>query len=378
MQRLLPAALRPKRATDMAPAPPERRVVLAVTQFAMSEDREANVAKAEQYVRRAAAAGANIILLPELFESPYFAQVHSQEYFQLAAPYEGHPLVERFAALAGELGVVLTVPFFEAANNAYFNSCAMVDADGAVLGRYRKSHIPDGPGFRYLEKYYMSPGDTGLNVYDTAYGRVGLAICWDQWFPEAARALVLQGAEVLLYPSCIGDEPHDPATDSYPHWMRVQQGHAAANMVPLLAANRVGREALEGATSAVTYYGGSFIAGAQGQVLAQVGASPKALAHGDRDPAPDLNEGFVTAAVDLAELAAARAGWGIFRDRRPDLYGALLTKDGGSGGSVGAGGGSGTCGGYGWKGKGKAGGSGSAGGGSCSCCGKEGCSCNLH
>ncbi|KAG2444819.1 hypothetical protein HXX76_001561 [Chlamydomonas incerta] len=205
----------------------------------------------------------------------------------------------------------------------------------------------------------MSPGDTGLHVYDTAYGRVGLAICWGQWFPEVARALVLQGAEVLLYPSCIGDEPHDPATDSYPHWVRVQQGHAAANLVPLLAANRMGREQLAGAAAAVTYYGGSFIAGAQGQVLAQVGASPKALAHGDRDPAPELAEGFVTAEVDLAALAASRVEWGIFRDRRPDLYGPLLTKDG-------CGGGGGSAYGYGGSSKG-----GSKAGCAAGCSGKE-------
>ncbi|PNW88575.1 hypothetical protein CHLRE_01g035300v5 [Chlamydomonas reinhardtii] len=370
MQRLLPAAMRPKRATDMAAAAPGRKVVLAVTQFGMSEDRAANADKAEQYVRRAAAAGGQIVVLPELFESMYFPMVHSEEYFQLAAPFEGHPLVERFARLAAELRVVLTVSFFEVANTTYFNSCALVDADGTVLGRYRKSHIPDGPGIRYLEKFYMSPGDTGLDVYDTAYGRVGLAICWDQWFPEAARALVLQGAEVLVYPSCIGDEPHDPANDSYPHWMRVQQGHAAANMVPLLAANRVGREQLQGSTGPVTYYGGSFIAGPQGQILAQVGASAKALAHGDRDPAPELAEGLVTAEVDLAGLATARAQWGLFRDRRPDLYGALMTKDGGN---VGAGGSS-----YAYSSGrgGKGGAGGKAGGGGCSCCGKQECSCN--
>ncbi|KXZ53684.1 hypothetical protein GPECTOR_6g601 [Gonium pectorale] len=172
----------------------------------------------------------------------------------------------------------------------------------------------------------MSPGDTGFNVYDTACGKIGIAICWDQWFPESARCLALQGAEVLLYPTAIGDEPHDPTNDSYPQWMRVQQGHAGANLVPLVAANRVGREQVEGGQP-VTYYGGSFIAGHQGQVLAQVGASQ--LQHGHFDPAPQLVEGFVTARLALDEMASSRVAWGVFRDRRPDLYGPLLTLAGG-------------------------------------------------
>ncbi|GFR43023.1 hypothetical protein Agub_g4024 [Astrephomene gubernaculifera] len=300
-----------------------RNVVLAATQFACSEDKAANVAKAEQLVRQAAAAGAQIILLQELFESLYWCQVQEKEYFSWAAPFEGHPLIARFAALARELRVVVAVPFFERANNAHFNSVALVDADGAVRGRYRKSHIPDGPG--YQEKFYFNPGDTGFRVYDTAYGRVGLGICWDQWFPEAARALVLQGAEVLLYPTAIGGEPELPDFNSYPHWMRVQQGHAAANLVPLVASNRIGTEQLPGGRPN-TYYGGSFIAGAQGQVLAQVGAA--ALPEGHPAARPDPVEGFVTARVDLDAAAAERAGWGVFRDRRPDLYGSLMSLGG--------------------------------------------------
>ncbi|KXZ47003.1 hypothetical protein GPECTOR_39g497 [Gonium pectorale] len=199
----------------------------------------------------------------------------------------------------------------------------MVDADGAVLGVYRKSHIPDGPG--YEEKFYFNPGDTGFRVYDTAYGRVGIAICWDQWFPEAARCLALQGAEVILYPSAIGSEPHDPSISSYGHWTRVQQGHAAANLTPIVVSNRIGTEQLPGGCPNA-FYGGSFIAGHQGQVLAQVGASR--LEHGNPDPCPDPVEGYVTARLDLDAIAAERAAWGVFRDRRPQLYGAIATLDG--------------------------------------------------
>ncbi|GLC46242.1 hypothetical protein PLESTB_001539200 [Pleodorina starrii] len=313
-----------------------RKVVLAATQFACSEDKKANADKAEQLVRQAAAAGAQIILLQELFEGLYWCQVQEKEYFSWSAPFEGHPLISRFAQLARELRVVLPVPFFERANNAYFNSVAMVDADGSVLGRYRKSHIPDGPG--YQEKFYFNPGDTGFRVFDTAYGKVGIAICWDQWFPEAARALALQGAEVLLYPTAIGSEPQDPSINSYPHWIRVQQGHAGSNLLPLVASNRIGTEQLPGA-SPTTFYGGSFIAGHQGQILAQVGATSSStsstslelsLPGGNPHPAPAPLEGFVTAEVDLDLIAAERAAWGVFRDRRPELYGPLATLGGSS------------------------------------------------
>ncbi|GLC59820.1 hypothetical protein PLESTB_001539300 [Pleodorina starrii] len=283
-----------------------RKVVLAATQFACSEDKRANA---------------------ELFEGLYWCQVQEKEYFSWSAPFEGHPLISRFAQLARELRVVLPVPFFERANNAYFNSVAMVDADGSVLGRGK-----------YLEKFYMSPGDTGFRVFDTAYGKVGIAICWDQWFPEAARALALQGAEVLLFPTAIGSEPGTPPqSSSYPHWIRVQQvvvvGHAGSNLLPLVASNRIGTEQLPGA-SPTTFYGGSFIAGHQGQILAQVGATSSSpslelsLPGGNPHPAPAPLEGFVTAEVDLDLIAAERAAWGVFRDRRPELYGPLATLGG--------------------------------------------------
>ncbi|KAG2453318.1 hypothetical protein HYH02_001542 [Chlamydomonas schloesseri] len=305
-----------------------RKVVLAATQFACSEDKAANADKAEELVRKAAAAGANIILLQELFQGQYWCAVQDPAYLDWAAPLEGHPLVARFAALAAELGVVLPVPFFERANNAHFNSVAVIDADGSCKGVYRKSHIPDGPG--YTEKFYFNPGDTGFRVFDTRFGKVGIAICWDQWFPEAARALALQGAEVILYPTAIGSEPQDPALDSYAHWVRVQQGHAGANLVPIIVSNRIGAERLSPPHAAAgnTFYGGSFIAGPQGQVLAQVGAAPGALEHGNADPAPARVEGFCTAELDLDAAAALRRGWGVFRDRRPELYGPLGTLGG--------------------------------------------------
>ena len=288
-------------------------VVLAATQFSCAPDRAANIAKAKAMVRRAAGQGAQIVLLPELFETPYFCQDQSAEYFALAQPFEGNTLIGEFAGLAKELGVVLPLSFFERAHNAYYNALAMIDADGCVLGRYRKSHIPDGPG--YQEKFYFHPGDSGFKVWETRYGRLGAAICWDQWFPEAARIMALKGAEILLYPTAIGSEPAPaPPVDSRDHWRRVMQGHAAANCLPLVAANRVGIE--PGKAGALTFYGSSFIAGPTGEILAELGRE---------------EEGSVTASVDLAAIAKARASWGLFRDRRPDLYGPILTADGGEG-----------------------------------------------
>ena len=216
-------------------------ITLAVTQFAMSWDRPANIARAKAMVREAAKKGAQAILLPEFFETPYFCQDQSAEHFALAQPFEGNTLIAEFAELARELGVVLPLSFFERAGNAHFNALAMIDADGRVLGRYRKSHIPDGPG--YQEKFYFTPGDTGFQVWKTRYGRLGAAICWDQWFPEAARTMALAGAEVLFYPTAIGSEPPPaPPVDSRDHWRRVMQGHAAANVMPLIASNRIGTE----------------------------------------------------------------------------------------------------------------------------------------
>jgi len=286
-----------------------RNVTLAATQFACSWDLPANADTAERLVRQAAAAGAQVILVQELFATPYFCLTQDAAHLALAAPIDGHPLVARFADLARDLGVVLPVSVFERAGEAHFNSVAMVDADGRVLGVYRKSHIPQSPG--YEEKFYFSPGDTGFRAWDTAFGRIGLGICWDQWFPEAARAMALAGAELLLYPTAIGTEPPAPDYDSQPHWEMTMRGHAAANILPLVAANRVGREAQGGRE--VTFYGSSFIAGPDGQVVQRAA----------RD-----GEAVLTARFDLDAIGALRRSWGVFRDRRTDLYGALVTLDG--------------------------------------------------
>jgi N-carbamoylputrescine amidase len=287
-----------------------RSVTVAVAQFASTWDRAANVAKATAMVRLAASRGANVVVLPELFSTPYFCQDQFVDYFALAEEFEGNTLISRFAELAKEFSVVLPVSFFERASNAYFNALAVIDADGTVLGRYRKSHIPDGPG--YQEKYYFHPGHTGFRVWPTRYGALGCAICWDQWFPEAARIMALKGAELLLYPSTIGSEPPPaPPVDSRDHWRRVMQGHAASNYVPLAASNRVGTE--PGRAGELTFYGSSFIAGPTGEILAEL----------DRE-----EEGIATARFDLAQIAKARTSWGLFRDRRPELYAPLLTADG--------------------------------------------------
>ncbi|KAL6754920.1 carbon-nitrogen hydrolase [Haematococcus lacustris] len=299
-----------------------RNVTVAATQFACTANNSENIAAAEKLVRAAAADGANVILLQELFEGLYWCQDQEAEYFSWAAPVCQNPLLQHFSALAAELRVVLPISFFERANQAYFNSVAVLDTDGTNLGVYRKSHIPDGPG--YQEKFYFSPGDTGFRVFDTRVGRLGVAVCWDQWFPEAARAMVLQGAEMLLYPTAIGSEPRDPTCSSYAHWCRTMQGHAAANMVPVVASNRIGHEVRT--TSDITFYGGSFIAGQTGNIMAQVGATE--IQNGAMHPCPDSIEGFVVGHFDLDACASQRAAWGLFRDRRPDLYRPLLTLDG--------------------------------------------------
>ncbi len=286
-----------------------REVTVAATQMACSWDREANIAGAESLVREAAGKGAQIVLIQELFETPYFCQDQKQDYFALAQPAEGNPLLQHMSALAAELKVVLPVSFFEQANNAYYNSLAMVDADGSILGVYRKSHIPDGPG--YQEKFYFNPGDTGFRVWRTRYATIGSGICWDQWFPECARAMALMGAEILFYPTAIGSEPQDPMLISKDHWQRTMQGHAAANMMPLVASNRIGRE--QGDNAAITFYGASFIAGPTGDKVAEADGESRAV---------------LTASFDLDAIRAQRASWGLFRDRRPDLYGLLLTADG--------------------------------------------------
>ncbi len=285
-----------------------REVTVAATQMACGADRDANLAKAVELVREAAGQGANVVLLQELFESVYFCKEQSPTHFTRAYAFEGNPLIARFSRLAAELGVVLPLSFFERANHAYFNSLAMIDADGKVMGVYRKSHIPDGPG--YQEKYYFTPGDTGFRVWQTRFGCIGVGICWDQWFPECARAMAVMGAELLFYPTAIGSEPQDPAIDSRHHWRRAMQGHSASNCMPVVAANRIGRESGEQTT--VTFYGTSFITDATGGITAELGRE----------------EGLITATFDLDALARDRASWGLFRDRRPDLYLPLLTLDG--------------------------------------------------
>jgi N-carbamoylputrescine amidase len=287
-----------------------RKLTLAATQFASNPSPADNLDKAEALVRRAAAQGAQIVLLQELFETAYFCKDQNAVHFALARPAAGNATIRRFAALARELGVVLPISFFEQANNAYYNSVVVVDADGRELGLYRKSHIPDGPG--YQEKYYFNPGDSGFRVWQTAYGRIGVGICWDQWFPECARSMALQGAEVLLYPTAIGSEPQDPSINSHEHWRRTMQGHAAANLMPLVASNRIGRE--RGESCAVTFYGQSFIADPTGALVASA----------------EETEAVLLANFDLDAVARQRAAWGLFRDRRPEFYGALLTSDGAS------------------------------------------------
>ena len=282
-----------------------RKVVVAATQMSCTWDREATLAKAEKLVREAAAKGANIILLQELFETPYFCQRHDFEYMDLATTPEENPAVKRFQKVAKELDVVIPVSFFERAGNAAFNSIAIIDADGTVLGKYRKTHIPDG--MPYAEKFFFTPGDTGFKVWKTKYGTICVGICWDQWFPEAARCMALLGAEILLYPTAIGSEPV-LQTDSKPHWQRCMQGHAAANIMPVVASNRIGHEVQK--NSEMTFYGSSFIADETGGLVAEA----------DRE-----TEGVITAEFDLDAIAQKRREWGVFRDRRPEMYGTLLT-----------------------------------------------------
>ena len=287
-----------------------RNITVASVQMSIADDVATNVAAAEAHIRTAAAQGAQVVLIPELFEVRYFCIDQLPEHFERARPLAGHPTIEHFRAVAAELGIVLPINVYERAGQATFNTVVMIDADGTALGSYRKSHIPDGPG--YTEKYYFNPGDTGFRAWDTAHGRIGIAICWDQWFPEAARAMALAGAEVLLYPTAIGSEPPDPSYDSKDHWQRVMQGHAAANLMPVVAANRHGLE--HGADGRqITFYGSSFITGPTGAKLTE---------------APRDEDAVLTATFDLDALQAQRAGWGLFRDRRPDLYGPISTLDG--------------------------------------------------
>jgi N-carbamoylputrescine amidase len=291
-----------------------RPVTVAATQFACDWNVDSNIAKAEKAVREAHARGAQIILLPELFETPYFCIEQDSRHLGLARTVEDSRAVRHFRALARELGVVLPISFFERDGLAYFNSIAIADADGELLGVYRKAHIPNGPG--YQEKNYFSPGDTGFKVWATRFARLGVGICWDQWFPETARAMALMGAELLLFPTAIGTEP-PPAlpVNSKEHWQRTQQGHAAANLMPLIASNRYGLErSLQNPDGLyIRFYGSSFIADAMGAKVAE---------------AAEEGDAVLTASFDLAALAEQRDNWFVFRDRRPDLYGPLLTLAG--------------------------------------------------
>ena len=294
--------------------PTVRHLTVAAIQMACGWDGPANIAAAEALVRQAAARGAQIILLPELFETPYFCIEQDVRHLRLARSVSENRAVQHFRAIARELRVVLPISFFEHAGPVYFNSIAILDADGALLGVYRKSHIPNGPG--YQEKTYFAPGDTGFKVWATRYGRIGVGICWDQWFPEAALAMALGGAELLLYPTAIGTEP-PPALplDSRAHWQRTQQGHAAANLMPLIAANRYGleRSLQDPERLYIRFYGSSFITDAFGAKIAE---------------APEAGDAVLTAEFDLNEIAGLRDNWFVFRDRRPDLYGALVSLDG--------------------------------------------------
>lgn len=291
-----------------------RNVTVAAIQMQCSTVVEENIKKADAKVREAAALGANIILLSELFERQYFCQERRYEYYDFATPLEENPAVNHFKAVAAELKVVLPISFYEKDGNVLYNSIAIIDADGKVLGVYRKTHIPDD--HYYQEKFYFTPGNTGFKVWDTKYGRIGVGICWDQWFPETARAMAVQGAELLFYPTAIGSEPILEC-DSMPHWRRCMQGHAGSNLMPVIAANRIGLEEVKpckengGQTSALNFYGSSFITDETGEILESAG----------RD-----TEEILVHTFDLDEIATNRLGWGIFRDRRPECYKDIIQK----------------------------------------------------
>lgn len=274
-----------------------RTISVAALQAAFGEDMDANIATVKELVREAAGRGAQVVLPPELFQGPYFCKVQDERFFATAWPAMEHPCVTALAPLAAELGVVIPVSIYERDGPHYYNSFVMLDADGKALGVYRKSHIPDGPG--YMEKFYFRPGDTGFKVWDTKAGKVGVGICWDQWFPEAARCMTMLGAEVLLYPTAIGSEPHDDSLDTAIRWQRAMQGHAVSNVIPVIAANRIGNE------DGQVFYGSSFVTDHTGEKLEELGRN---------------ETGVVSSTYDLDFLQRHRAAWGFFRDRRPDLY----------------------------------------------------------
>lgn len=284
------------------------KIKAAITQFSMSKNYDENIEKAKKLVQNASQIGANIILLPELFEGEYFCQVEDYNNFDLAENASSSKTIAFFQKLAKEEGVVLPISFFEKENNSYFNSLAMIDADGSLLGIYRKSHIPTGEC--YEEKFYFTPGDTGFKVFNTRFGNVGIGICWDQWFPETARILALKGAEILLFPTAIGSEPI-LSKDSKDHWQNTMRGHAAANIMPLLASNRVGTEKVK--NSSMTFFGSSFISDQHGVLVQEMNR---------------VDEGIAIASFDLDEINNERRDWGVFRDRRIDLYAPLLTNNG--------------------------------------------------
>lgn len=279
-----------------------KTITIAVVQAYLNADISTNVAKISDLVVKAAEQGAQVILPPELFEGSYFCREELDHFFDWAQPLENHPTIAHFQSLAKELNVVIPVSFFERSGQVYYNSMAMVDAGGSLLGVYRKSHIPDGPG--YEEKFYFRGGDTGFKVWDTAFGKIGVGICWDQWFPECARAMVLMGAEILLYPTAIGSEPEEPNLNTKDPWQRAMIGHAVSNVIPVAAANRIG---LEGSQ---IFYGHSFIANHRGDKVAELSST---------------EEGIILANFELDTIRLNRASFGFFRDRRPDLYQVLLS-----------------------------------------------------
>ena len=281
-----------------------RMITVAALQTGYGADMGANIARTAELVREAAGRGAQVILPSELFQGPYFCVAQEERWFATAHPWREHPCVLAMAELAAELGVVIPTSIFEREGPHYFNSLAVIDADGRALGLYRKSHIPDGPG--YQEKYYFKPGDTGFRVWDTRFGRIGVGICWDQWYPESARAMMLAGAEVLFYPTAIGSEPHDKELDTAEPWRRAMVGHAVSNIVPVVGANRTGFEDVTEVGQ--TFYGSSFVCDHRGDIVDGLG----------RD-----EDGVVLGTFDLDFIATHRAAWGFFRDRRPDLYGSL-------------------------------------------------------
>ena len=285
------------------------KVTVAATQMTCCWEIDENISKAKKIIKDAANKDANIILLQELFQTPYFCIEYDEEIFRLAKPFKDNVLLKEMAEISKKLNVVLPISYFEKENNAYYNSIAVIDSDGTILGNYRKSHIPDGAG--YLEKYYFNPGDTGFKVWKTKFGNIGIGICWDQWFPEAARIMALKGADILFYPTAIGDEPRMSQYDSSQAWQRVMQGHAAANVMPVVASNRIGFESVKGQTNG--FYGRSFICDRTGKILSEA----------SRD-----KEEIITAEIDTEEDHLFRRNWGLFRDRRVDLYKELLTLDG--------------------------------------------------